>query len=53
MKKFGSCKILKKHDSGNAHEVELLDEIHISHVFNISDIIEYHEGGIEEVIKEP
>ena len=43
MKKFGPCKILKKHDSGNAYEVELPDGTHISPIFNIVDLIEYHD----------
>jgi hypothetical protein len=50
MKKFGPCKILKKHDSGNAYEVELPSELNISPVFNISDLTEYHEGGVEDEI---
>ena len=45
MKKFGPCKILKRHDSGNAYEVEFLAELNISLVFNISNLIEYYEGG--------
>lgn len=48
MKKFGPCRILKKHDSGNAYEVELSSGINISPVFNIVDLTEYHEGGIED-----
>ena len=48
MKKFGPCKILKKHDSGNVYEVEFLDGIHISPIFNIIDLIEYHDDGIDE-----
>ena len=50
MKKFGPCKILKKHDSGNAYEIELPSELNISPVFNISDLTEYHEGGVEDEI---
>ena len=45
MKKFGLCKIVKRHDSINAYEVELLVELNISLVFNISDLIEFYEGG--------
>ena len=45
MKKFGPCKIVKRHDSENAYEVELFAELNISLVFNISDLIEYYEGG--------
>ena len=45
MKKFGLCKIVKRHDYGNAYEVELLAELNISPIFNISDLTEYYEGG--------
>ena len=48
MKKFGPCKILKKHDSGNAYQVELLDGIHISPIFNIAGLTEYHDDGADE-----
>ena len=37
-KKFGPCKILKKHDSGNAYEVKFPDGIHISPNFNNVDL---------------
>ena len=54
MKKFGRCKILKKHYSGNAYEVELLDGIHIYPIFNIKNLIEYHDDGAdEELMLEP
>ena len=43
MKKFGPCKILKKHDLGNAYEVDFLDGIHIFPIFNIVYLIEYHD----------
>ena len=45
MKKFGLCKIVKRHDSGNSYEVDLLVELNISLVFNILDLKEYYEGG--------
>ena len=48
MKKFGPYKILRKHDSGNAYEVELPDGIHISPIFNIADLTEYHDDGADE-----
>ena len=48
MKKFGPCKILKKHDLGNAYEVEFLDEIHISPIFNIVDLTKYHDDVVVE-----
>lgn len=54
MKKFGPYKILKKHDSGNAYEVELLDGIHISTIFNIAKLMGYHnDGAKEELMLEP
>ena len=46
MKKFGPCKILKKHDLGNAFEVELPKGIHISPIFNIENLIEYHDDSV-------
>ena len=52
MKKFGSCKIVKRHDSGNAYEVELPAELNISLVFNISDLTEYYEGGDGDEVTE-
>ena len=48
MKKFGPYIILKKHDLGNAYEVELLDGIYISPIFNIANLIEYHDDGVDE-----
>ena len=45
MKKFGPCKIVKRHDTGNAYEVVLLAELNISPLFNILILIEYFEGG--------
>ena len=50
MKKFGPCNIVKRHYSGNAYEVELPIELNIFLVFNILDLIEYHEGdNVDEV----
>ena len=48
MKNFGPCKILKKHDSGNAYEVQLLNGIHISPIFNIAYLTKYHYDGADE-----
>ncbi len=48
MKKFGPCKILKKHDSRNAYEVEFPDGIDISPIFNITNLTEYHDDGADE-----
>ena len=45
MKKFGPCKIVKRHDSRNAYEVELPTDWNISLVFNILDLTEYYERG--------
>ena len=45
MKKFRPCKIVKRHDSRNAYEVELPIDLNISLVFNILDLTEYYEGG--------
>ena len=36
---------MKRHDSGNTYEVELLADLNISLVFNILDLTEYYEGG--------
>ena len=36
---------MKRHDSGNAYEVELPIDLNISLVFNISYLTEYYEGG--------
>ena len=44
VKKFGPYKIVKRHDSRNAYEVELPAKLNISPIFNISDLIEYYEG---------
>ena len=54
MTKFGPCKILKKHDSRNAYEVEFLDGIHISPIFNIAELTKYHDDDADErLILEP
>ena len=45
MKKFGPCKIVKRHDSRNVYEVGLPADLNISPVFNILDLTEYYEGG--------
>lgn len=38
MTKFGPCKILKKHDSRNAYEVQLPSRLKILLIFNILDL---------------
>ena len=45
MKKFGPCKIVKRHDFRNSYEVELPTKLTISPIFNISNLIEFYEGG--------
>ena len=44
MKNFGPCMILKKFDSGNAYEVEFLDDMDISPILNVVDLYKYHES---------
>ena len=43
IKKFGPCKILRRFDNGNVYEVELLDDIDISPIFNLVYLCEYYE----------
>ena len=43
MKKLGPCKFLKKFDSCNAYEVELPNDMDISHIFNVTNLYKYHE----------
>ena len=50
MKKFGPSKILRKFESGNAYEVELLDDMDISPIFNVVDLYKYHELDDEFVV---
>ena len=50
MKKIRPCKVLKKIGE-NAYEVELLDAIEISPIFNVSDLYPYkdeEEGTSDE-----
>ena len=48
MKKFGPYKILKKHDSGKAYEVEFPNGIHIFPIFNIASLTKHHDDGAKE-----
>ena len=50
MKKFGPCKILKNFYSCNAYEVEFLDDMDISLIFNVVDLYRYHESDDEVVV---
>ena len=52
MKKFGPCKIVKRHVYGNVYEVELPTELNISPLFNILDLTEHYEGGDEDEVAE-
>ena len=52
MKKFKPCKIVKRHDSENAYEVELLAKLNISPVCNIIDLIVYYDGGDRDEVVE-
>jgi hypothetical protein len=53
MKKIGPCNILRKFEA-NDYEIELLDDVGISPIFNIADMYPYRadEVGGEENQKE-
>ena len=46
MKNKGPCKILRKFDE-NAYEIELLNDVVISPIFNILDLYPYREDEKE------
>jgi hypothetical protein len=46
MKKIGPCKILRKFDA-NAYEIELLDDVGMSPIFNVSDLYPYRKDDTE------
>jgi hypothetical protein len=52
MKKIGPCRVLKKFGE-NAYEIELLDGIGISPIFNVSDLYTYRAGEAETRTEEP
>ena len=43
---------MKRHDSGNAYEVELPIELNILPAFNNSDLTDYYEGGDGDEVAE-
>ena len=45
LKKIGPCKILRKF-SANAYEIELAYDLHISPIFNVSDIYPFKDSGV-------
>jgi hypothetical protein len=46
LKNIGPCKILKMFGE-NSYELELLEDVGISTIFNIVDMYPYREGGAE------
>jgi len=46
MKKIGPCEILRKFDA-NAYKIELLDDVGIYPIFNISDLYPYRKDDTE------
>jgi hypothetical protein len=46
MKKIGPCKILRNFDA-NAYEIELLDNVGILPIFNVSNLYPYKEDDTE------
>ena len=44
LKKIGPCKILRKF-SANSYEIELLDDMGTSPIFNVVDFYPYREAG--------
>jgi hypothetical protein len=52
MKKIGPCRILKKFGE-NAYEIELLDGIGISPIFNVLDLYPYKTREVETRTEEP
>ena len=50
MRNFGPCKILRKFDSGNAYEVDFLDDMDISLIFNVADLHKYYEFEVDDEV---
>ena len=53
MKKIGPCKVIMKFGA-NTYEIELLDGVKISPIFNVADLYPYkaEEAGVKEEHKE-
>ena len=47
MKKIGPCKVIRKFGA-NAYEIELLDGVRISPIFNVSDLYPYRAEEQEQ-----
>jgi hypothetical protein len=47
MKKIGPCKVLRKFEA-NAYEIELLDGVEISPIFNVEDLYPYRIDEVGE-----
>jgi endonuclease V-like protein UPF0215 family len=52
LKKIGPCRVLKKFGE-NAYEIELLDGIKISPIFNIADLYPYRAREAETTTEQP
>jgi hypothetical protein len=48
MKKIGPCKILRKF-AANAYEIELLENVGISPIFNVADLYPYNRDDTAEL----
>jgi hypothetical protein len=52
MKKIGPCKVLRRFEE-TAYEIELLDGIGISPIFNITDLYPYKAGEVKTGTQQP
>ena len=46
LKNIGPCKVLRKF-SANAYEIEIPSNLHISPIFNVSDLYPFRDAGIQ------